>query len=249
MQTMNPNQNPESSPELLNNSTRLTPPTRPQDIQGWMDDTELAFLTNLAACTVDYVRTCRSRFEFCHLAEVGSWKGRSTFALASGLEPVNSNPTRRALYAIDHWLGSPDERGSTHAEAMTTDVYAEFMYNMAQFHCVHTVRGHSVEAATNSLVSTVLDGVFIDASHTYPEVLTDLALWGPRATLWIAGHDWARGNGVDLAVRRYAWYRGGRLKPIIYHPAGSIWLMMLDSWGRWTQFAQSRHPEWLAWEV
>jgi predicted O-methyltransferase YrrM len=81
-------------------------------IQGWMSETELLWLFNTAK-------------EMNSVVEIGSWKGRSTHALLSGCKGT--------VYAVDHFLGSVDERETYHAEAKTRDIYKDFMGNVGSF--------------------------------------------------------------------------------------------------------------------
>jgi hypothetical protein len=140
-------------------------PRKAQDIEGWMTDEELGFL-HAAATTVGSV------------AEIGSWKGRSTFALLSGC----AGP----VYAVDHWRGSEGEREGPHAEAVTGDVYAQFRDNVGHFANLRAVMASSVAGA--SAVPDV-DMVFIDGGHTYAEVVADIRTWRPKARRILCGHD------------------------------------------------------------
>jgi hypothetical protein len=151
-------------------------PTDARQIEGWMSDEELTFLEGCAH-NVDSI------------AEIGSWKGRSTFALLSHCDgPV---------YAIDHWQGSDGERDGPHAEAVTTDVYAQFMKNVGHFPNLHAVKKPSNEA-----VETVpaVDLVFIDGGHSYEDVVADIRAWRPKATKVLCGHDF-NWPAVKRAVR------------------------------------------------
>src|SRR5262245_46460435 len=102
-------------------------------IDGWMADGELLWLAQTAMkCPV--------------IIEVGSWKGRSTKALAMGTPGV--------VYAVDHWRGSESELGDMHKEAVAlgpNGLFEIFKKNLAPElgagKCV-PVRAESGEAVT-----------------------------------------------------------------------------------------------------
>ena len=133
-------------------------------IQGWMSEKELYWLFQQA-------RRMRS------VAEIGCWKGRSTYALcASGCPSV---------YAVDHFRGSdePEHKAIIRREGSPL---AQFAENMAHFSNLHTVIADSVAAA--NLVPDV-DMVFLDASHDSQSFAADLTLWRPKAKKLLCGHD------------------------------------------------------------
>ena len=163
-------------------------------IDGWMSHAELDWLYEQAL-------KCHS------IVEIGSWCGRSTYALLSGCKGT--------VYAIDHFNGSPDELkpGLSHYRALTDDIYSEFMNNVGHFPNLQVIRGDSVEAAAR-FPDNSIDMVFIDGCHAYESVKADLAAWGPK-TSFLCGHDRHEG-GVPVA-----------LDECIYHidqTIGSLWV-------------------------
>ena len=65
----------------------------------------------------------------------------STYALLNGCHgPV---------YAVDHWLGSPNELDAAHKEAKTQDIYAQFMANVGHFKNLVVRKMDSVTAAAH----------------------------------------------------------------------------------------------------
>jgi len=167
---------------------------RPQfaeQIQGWMTKDELQFLAGAAKNVGSIV-------------EIGSWKGRSTFALLENCEgPV---------YAVDHWLGSEGEREGPHAEAATTDIFAEFMFNVGHFANLHVVRKGSPEAAAEV---PEVDMVWIDGGHRYKDVVADIQAFKGKAKRLICGHDYH-----DEAVARAVADTLGS----VHRGPGSIWI-------------------------
>ena len=146
------------------------------EIEGWMLPCELDWLSETAA-------------RMDSIAEIGCWKGRSTFALLEAC--------KGPVYAVDHWLGSIDERDGAHAEAVTGDVLAVFLANVGHFGNLTVVRQRSIEAAWQ--VPDV-DMVFLDGSHRYDDVFDDLLAWTSKAKRLICGHD-SDWPGVLPAVR------------------------------------------------
>ena len=144
-------------------------PDSPEAIQGWMTPAELQWLYATA-----------SRMD--SVVEIGSWKGRSTFALCQACPgPV---------YAVDHWLGSESERNGPHLEAQTGDVFGQFLRNVGHFQNLRVIRKDSAIAAKELPEA---DMVFIDAEHTYDAVVRDIRAWRGKARRLICGHDadWA----------------------------------------------------------
>jgi hypothetical protein len=163
-------------------------------IDGWMSADELAFLQD-AAKTYETI------------AEIGSWKGRSTQAMLSMGATVT---------AVDHWQGSDTIKDLAEEQ----DVYAEFMKNVGQYQNLHVIKKPSLEAAA-SLNGDMFDMVFIDAGHTYEDCKNDIAAWLPKTKKLICGHDYSSGwPGVMRAVKESF---GDRFKTI-----GSIWYVNLQ---------------------
>ncbi len=167
-------------------------PTDARQIEGWMNHDELEFLEGLA-------REAES------IVEVGCWKGRSTYALAANC----TGP----VYAVDHFLGSEDERSGPHREAVTGDVFTQFLHNVGHFPNLHIVKKPSLEAVAEV---PEVDVVFIDAGHRYEDVVADIRAWKPKARKVICGHD-AVMDGVARAVRE-------ELGELVLVPGTTIWV-------------------------
>jgi predicted O-methyltransferase YrrM len=119
-----------------------------------------------------------------NIVEIGSWKGRSTHAIASGTSGV--------VTAVDTWKGSSDPRDLTHTMAKQEDVFEEFKKNTSQFNGkIKVQRGTSLSVA-KKVADKSLDWVFIDAGHTKDEVLADIEAWLPKVKKGgiISGHDY-----------------------------------------------------------
>ena len=149
-------------------------------IEGWMRFPELQFLYN----------TSKKMKTIC---EVGSWKGKSTHALLSGC--------KGKVTAVDHFKGSDNEQG-VHAEGKTDKVYDAFVNNTKEFKHLTINRKDSLSAAKD-YKDKEFDMVFIDAGHTYEEVVKDIRAWRGKAKVLLCGHDFSPAwKGVMKAVRQ-----------------------------------------------
>lgn len=161
--------------------------TRAESIQGWMSLSELRFLAQLAS-------------ESDLIIEAGSFKGRSTRAMADNTEGV--------IHAVDPWDGKyegflPPRLDDAHA-ALCADkdgVRKEFYVNLFD----HITSGRVIPHTElfHQLVIPNADMVFIDANHDYNttrrDILHGLSLLQDGGIL--CGHDY-RGEwpGVIRAV-------------------------------------------------
>lgn len=166
-------------------------------IPGWMLSAELEWLFEQAA---------RAR----SVLEIGSWLGRSTYALcASGCPSV---------WAVDSFQ---DFRKEPHSEQCIVpegvEPFTQFFRHVGHFRNLHIVPFSSEEAAGTLLGG--FDFVFIDGCHEYESVMFDIATWGPRAKV-LAGHDF-KFDGVRRAVTKSFSYKGSRSFEL---PVGSIWM-------------------------
>ena len=127
------------------------------------------------------------------IAEIGSWKGRSTHPLCSGCQGK--------VFAIDHFMGSVgDGLAPTEAEIREDGVYKAFCKNTQKFNNLFVDRKDSLSAA-KQYPDGFFDMIFIDAEHTYESVKKDLDVWLPKARKLICGHDYFdRFPGVVKAV-------------------------------------------------
>lgn len=153
-------------------------------IDGWMTFNEQTFLYNIA-----------KKYNGGKIAEIGSWKGRSSCALLTGNKDGE-------VYCIDTWQGSDDVRDDTNWMAKKEDVFEIFKENTKQFPNLRISRRRGSQAA-NAFPNGYFDIVFIDAGHTYEEVKEDIENWLPKVKKGgvLCGHDYIESwMGVIKAV-------------------------------------------------
>lgn len=155
-------------------------------VEGWMSMEELGWLAVQAKA--------RSA-----IVEIGSWKGRSTKALALATDGI--------VVAVDHWLGSEGERATSYKEAADRGqlgMLAVFMTNLnveLEAGKVLPIVGKSSDILGD--VRTVLlargiqriDMLFIDGDHSYASVKSDIETYVPlvKPGGLICGHDYSSG--------------------------------------------------------
>jgi predicted O-methyltransferase YrrM len=141
-----------------------------------------------------------------NVAEIGSWLGSSTRALADN--------TQGLVFAVDTFKGSPElmERINAHEPDW---LYNTFKQNTSDASNVITCRMTSLEAA-HMFRDVTFDLVFIDANHEYEHVCDDILAWRPlvRTGGILAGHD-REWDGVKKAVNE--------LIPFPKVAVGAIW--------------------------
>lgn len=144
---------------------------RAQAVVGWMSDAELTYLAETAA---------RSR----SIVEIGSWKGRSTLALACNCPGM--------VYAVDTWEGT-EQQGDELAQHEPGWLFEEFKRNTAGCANIVNCKGPSVEVAKwPSMAGLEFDMIFIDGYHAYEGVRDDILSWRPmlRDGGILCGHDY-----------------------------------------------------------
>lgn len=153
-----------------------------EEIEGWMRPEELAWLRQAAASVQSVL-------------EIGSWKGRSTWALCESCPgPV---------HACDWWGGSDDGNVGAFEELKHIDVHAVFMANVGHFPNLRVHKMKSRALAKHKDAPATVDMVFIDGDHSYGAVMGDLTDWAWRTRWIVCGHD-ASWKGVKQALDEYA---------------------------------------------
>lgn len=184
-------------------------------ISGYMSQHELEWLANRAA---------KSNV----IVEIGSWKGRSTRALADNTSGV--------IYAVDHWLGqlrdpvaAPTREILVRCGGDGSVIRREFDTNLSDHILVRKVvpvQWNSQNGIPPDLAILrqyrAADFLFIDGDHSYAGCKYDIQVWGKllgRGGI-LSGHDYntqPRHAGVRKCVDELF---GDRVK---LH--GSIWYL------------------------
>lgn len=151
-------------------------------VEGWMAEAELRYLARCAVVSP-------------LILEVGSWKGRSTSALAWH--------TPGLVVAVDTWQGSVEHHAELQGKP-TSGLWWAFQQNTSRFDNIWPLHANSLAAAKIISKGPMrFDLIFIDASHDYESVKADIEAWVPLLAPGgvLCGHDYMRW-GVKNAVRQ-----------------------------------------------
>jgi len=165
-------------------------------IEGWLRDEEAWQLHKAARSLARHEHAPK-------VVEIGSWKGRSTVALALGL-PVGG---AGRVFAIDPHTGSREHR----VDANAVDTFAGFRANLKRAGVedrVTPIRDSSL-AARSLFEDATVPLLFVDGSHEYEDVSADIAAWQTALTdgAVVAFNDPAW-PGVNRALRESTCRRG-----------------------------------------
>lgn len=145
------------------------------------------------------------------IIEVGCWEGMSTMHIARHFRP-------EVIHCVDHWLGDLTDPGSTvTAKAAARDVFRDFQENMQAADATN-YEVHRRDWRECFPWPYPIRFLFIDAQHTYREVLDNIqqALPSMAPGGVIAGHD-ADMAEVNRAIREAV--------PAYEQPEGShVWI-------------------------
>ena len=155
-------------------------------------------------------------------AEFGVWRGSFSMKMLDHFSGLT-------LLLVDPWELANDGGGMTNGSPDRSKQMKKLMLqNTEKFigRCV-VFQMFSVQAA-KMVADRLLDFVFIDARHTYKNVLEDIRVWVPKVRKGgvISGHDYG-GNftGVQRAVNQYVEETGCELKLL----PGKVWMFMKES--------------------
>ncbi len=180
------------------------------DLQGWVN----AGFDEILQLTTEYLKD-KKRVIFI---EVGTWKGASISRICSHYK--NNNINIDFAICVDTWLGAPEfltwglrdpERGaSLKIENGYPSVFYTFTKNMkslSHHDIIAPLPISSVQAAEVLRYYKILaDVMYIDGSHEYKAVLSDLeeyqTLLKPGGIMW--GDDFTGWPGVEKAVIEFS---------------------------------------------
>jgi len=153
-----------------------------EKIQGWFNFAE------------PYEKAVQIAPEDAVFVEVGSWRGKSLIYLASYI--IEQGRTDIDLWAIDTWRGSNEPIHNQIINQLGGDdaLYNDFIQNIHEAGVAHIIshrREKSIEASKKFSSSSCFF-VYIDAGHTYEDVINDIQAWWPiiQAGGVLAGHDY-----------------------------------------------------------
>ena len=139
-----------------------------EKIEGWCSTDDLTWLAKKASTHT-------------RIAEIGSWQGRSTTALA--------DHTAGRVWAVDTWFGSEEHQPVHHR---VYELFCANMWKQITLGKVVSVRLPSVTAAKFFQdAGAKFDMVFIDAAHDFYSVKADILAWWPLLEPGglLCGHD------------------------------------------------------------
>lgn len=155
-----------------------------------------------------------------HFVEVGSWMGRSSCYM--GVEIINSGKKIK-FDCVDTFLGS-EENLNPSSPYFTKELLQDenwlfniFINNISKLEGVVTPIRMESSKASKIYDDESLDFVFIDASHDYDSVISDLKNWFPKIKKggYFAGHDYTHPpivkavhelfNQQEIVIKKNCW--------------------------------------------
>jgi predicted O-methyltransferase YrrM len=158
-----------------------------QEIEGWCNFYDL------------YQEMVRRFPSGSHFVEVGSWKGRSAAFMAVEIE--NSGKKIR-FDLVDIMTETIPLQDVPDRVDIFLERHSTIKKNLSPVPWVRIVPKAS-EEASGMYKDEMLDFVYIDADHHYPNVISDIKCWLPKVKYngVIAGHDYFNYPDVMLAVK------------------------------------------------
>jgi predicted O-methyltransferase YrrM len=165
------------------------------------------------------------------IVEVGCWLGKSAAYLARELQLCGKT---NKIYCVDNWQGGPGLEAKVQALGGPAGVFQQFITNMAPYrNIVIPLLMNSTDAAALFSPESVA-AVFIDADHSYDQVLADIRAWMPRVMPggMIFGHDYVPSHPVSAAgvVRAVDEYFADKALELC--PVSRVWKHVKPAFGR-----------------
>ena len=132
-------------------------------------------------------------------AEIGVERGHFTEQMLATFPALH-------MYTVDPWQVQPAknyEGWATYADWPIEEIMAEFSQRIAPYAGRVTVLRMESVVAAEAVDDGSLDFAFIDAEHTYENVMEDIAAWRPKVKAGglLMGHDFSpKYPGVSKAV-------------------------------------------------
>lgn len=183
-----------------------------QDPYAWFDSEEHKPSMHGWGGDNDFVREMVRKYAPSRIVEVGTWKGQSAISMALEAKRIG---LECEIVCVDTWLGAEefwldkcdqDRYVSLRLKNGFPQVYYTFLANVIEADVQDIITPFplaSVQAAkVFNHFGEGADMVYIDASHYYPAVLSDLHAWNSIAERVMWGHDIWMGD-VKRAVEEY----------------------------------------------
>lgn len=159
----------------------------------------------------------RVRNEIPHLlSSIGAKVGVEVGVERGEYSKVLMHGVAERLHLVDAWAHYPGYRDHVSSEKLE-GFYTHVLGLADKYPVLRPMRGWSVDMA-KEFGDGSLDFVYIDANHTLPQVIADLAAWSPKVRTGglIMGHDYRKpknniGHHVVEAVN--AWTYSYRINP------------------------------------
>ncbi len=139
--------------------------------------------------------------ENCQWVELGSWTGKS--AAYCAVELINRNKFGRFV-TVDSWSGGVELQD--HGLIKNKSIKDVFLENIAPIaDKVEPIQSISWDAA-HLFDNDSLDFCYVDAGHTYDDVMKDLVAWWPKIKpgAYFGGDDYTKGYlGLMTAVQEF----------------------------------------------
>lgn len=163
-----------------------------KSVEGWFDPSD----------KIIYDRAVSTFNDYDIFVEVGSFKGRSSVAMA---ENIRSSGKKIKFYCVDTWEGSEEHKAGSRFEdrdVLSNKLYDVFTHNTREYKdIINPIRKTSVDAAKD-FKDNELSFIFIDAAHDYENVTNDLNAWYPKLKEGglFGGHDWIWSSVSQAAI-------------------------------------------------
>jgi len=176
--------------------------------EGWFSEEEGLFYRSLC-----------EKIKKGTVVEVGAWKGLSS-SYISTICKINGSD----IYLVDHWAGSTDKYHQLYLREIIRHGKNNIIGSVRQACPNSNIIDLPSNEAAKKFASHSIDLVFIDASHDYQSVFSDILIWSEKVKAggYICGHDYNfKHKGVIKAVNNFSQKTGYKLNL----GPGSIWYL------------------------